>query len=60
MDNLKRRHPISQIPDSPPPKYSDTYEPVPLSNDHFQSTTISEKDGKLYKAPVKHSKVHIN
>ncbi|KAI8640021.1 Dolichyl-phosphate-mannose-protein mannosyltransferase-domain-containing protein [Parasitella parasitica] len=53
METLKRRHPISQTPDSPPPKYSDTYEPVPLSDDDYQ---ISEKDSKVYKAPIKHKK----
>lgn len=57
METLKRRHPISQTPDSPPPKYSDTYEPVPLSDDHYQSSAISEKEVKIYKAPVKYNKV---
>jgi hypothetical protein len=56
MDTLKRRHPIPQTPDSPPPKYSDTYEPIPLSNEYFEPT-ISEKDGKVYKAQVKYNKV---
>lgn len=48
MDTLKRRHNISQAPDSPPPKYSDTYEPVPVSDEKF-SPTLSEKDGKVFR-----------
>ncbi|KAI8094797.1 Dolichyl-phosphate-mannose-protein mannosyltransferase-domain-containing protein [Thamnidium elegans] len=47
MDTLKRRHNVSQAPDSPPPKYSDTYEPVPVSNEKF--TLSDEKDSKVFK-----------
>lgn len=47
MDTLKRRHNV-QTPDSPPPKYSDTYEPVPVSDEHF-SPSMSEKDGKAFR-----------
>lgn len=59
MDTLKRRHPISQTPDSPPPKYSDKYDPIPLSDDHYQPT-ISEKDGKVLKAQTNYNKVRFS
>jgi hypothetical protein len=58
MDTLKRRHPIPQTPDSPPPKYSDTYEPIPLSDAHYQPT-ISEKHSKVYKTQTKYTKVRL-
>lgn len=55
MDTLKRRHNVSQTPDSPPPKYSDTYEPVPVSNEKF---TLSEKDSKVFKKQYYDNKVN--
>lgn len=55
MDTLKRRHNVSQAPDSPPPKYSDTYEPVPVSNEKF--TLADEKDSKVFKKQYYNNKV---
>jgi hypothetical protein len=43
MDTLKRRHTQQTLPDSPPPRYSDSY----ALGDPCDA--FSEKDGKFYK-----------
>ncbi|KAG1124961.1 hypothetical protein G6F60_010304 [Rhizopus arrhizus] len=51
MDALKRRHSNLQLPKSPPPKYIETFDAIPLSESLFDQPSLLEveKDIGLYR-----------
>jgi hypothetical protein len=61
MDALKRRHSNLQLPKSPPPKYIETFDAIPLSESLFDQPSLLEveKDIGLYRQQER-NKVHTD